>query len=282
MTYNNQPAYNPVFANTNSVVVLGAVAREVDIKVSERGVKVARLTVAGEEIITDAEGKQRRMPFYEQGVFVGKRADKIEALGLQPGEAVLMDGKFKQRDVKDADGNERKQLEIDYANVSRALGFAEAERSKDAGGAIRLVGGFAKASVYGKVIGNGGELRYTQQGTPIFNFSVNARATWKQGDEWVSDAAFVRTTVWGPLGEELASLEVAKGMEAFIEGRPNRGSYEKDGRKVYTLDINATRVVISEGTGGGGGNGGGSASLDNLPDPFESFGGEEAEEELPF
>lgn len=288
-TYNNEVS-NPVFSNTNAVRVLGAVARAPEFKVNKGGKLMGRLTVAGEELIIDQEGKTRRIPFYEQVVYNGKRAETLKEMNLTAGDAVLLDGKFKQYAMTDADGVERKQLEIDYGKVRKAIGYSEANRTKDAAGSLRLEGGFCLAAAQGKVIGKGGELRYTQSGQAVFNFSINARASWKDAnDTWQNDAAFIRVTVWGELAVELAQLEVAKGMEALVEGRPKRGKFERDGKTVYTLEIEAHRVVIAEGVESGGNGGGYSGGgLDALPDPFAGFGEEDDtpanqnEEDLPF
>lgn len=285
-TYQND-VRNPVLAQTNSVTILAAVARDPEIReaTATKGAMI-RISMAAEELVIGDDGKQRRLPIYEQAIFSGKQADKYIALGLKAGDAVLADGRFTQREVSDGKGGTFKRLDVSYGALRRAVGFNAMERSKDAGGGIRLVGGFARATVFGRVIGNGGELMGTTR--KVFKFSVNARAAWKDQDgSWVSDAAFVRSNVWGPLGEELNAIGVVKGMEAFVEGRPSRGSYKnKEGDTVYTLEIEAIRVILAEGMEGEGNaasrSGGG---LDSLP-PLPSLGGldlgGDQDDDLPF
>jgi len=83
------------------------------------------------------------------------------------------------------------------------------------------------------------ELRYTGQGTPVASFSlaVNRR---KQKDK-PQEADFIRCVAWGATGENLSKYQ-SKGNQIAVHGRIQTGSYEKDGRKVYTTDVIAEEI----------------------------------------
>lgn len=54
-------------------------------------------------------------------------------------------------------------------------------------------------------------------------------------------ADFIRVRVWGKQAENCANY-LAKGRQVLIQGNIETGSYEKDGRRVYTTEVRAARV----------------------------------------
>ena len=58
-------------------------------------------------------------------------------------------------------------------------------------------------------------------------------------------ADFINITVWGKQAENCANYLV-KGRLVAVSGRIQTGSYEKDGRRVYTTDVVAERVQFLE------------------------------------
>ena len=78
------------------------------------------------------------------------------------------------------------------------------------------------------------EIRYTKDGTAAGNFTLAVDRRFKR--EGSPEADFPRCTVWGKTAE-LAEKYLKKGTKIMVAGRIQTGSYEKDGRKVYTTDI---------------------------------------------
>ncbi len=107
--------------------------------------------------------------------------------------------------------------------------------------------GINKAIIIGR-LGRDPEIRYSQQGTAVVNFSV---AT---SDEWVDKASgekrertqWHRIVVFGKLGE-ICEKYLAKGRQVYIEGRIQTSDYEKDGQKHYVTDIVANNVQFLGG-----------------------------------
>ena len=58
-------------------------------------------------------------------------------------------------------------------------------------------------------------------------------------------ADFIPIVVFGKQAENAVKYLV-KGRKVAVEGRINTGSYEKDGKKVYTTDVIAERVEFLE------------------------------------
>lgn len=84
------------------------------------------------------------------------------------------------------------------------------------------------------------ELRYTPTGTAIGKFTLALNRPKKDGQDQQAD--FINITTFGKLAENCANY-LAKGRKAAVEGRLNSGSYtNKDGVKVYTVDVIANNV----------------------------------------
>lgn len=73
----------------------------------------------------------------------------------------------------------------------------------------------------------------------------------KDTDEWENDTHFNRVTFFGDRGERVAKYGV--GDLLHVRGRVRQSSYEKDGQRVYTVDLIADDFgrVIKRGEAGG-------------------------------
>ncbi len=112
------------------------------------------------------------------------------------------------------------------------------------------------------LIGNLGkdpEVRYTQSGTAVTNFSLatNEQFTKKDGNredrtEWHNIVAWGRTA-------ELCSQYLSKGRQVYLEGRLQTREWEdREGNKRRTTEVvaNTVQFLGNRGAGGGGGGGG--------------------------
>ena len=83
------------------------------------------------------------------------------------------------------------------------------------------------------------EMRYTQGGMAVARFSIVI-------DRMKEGADFPSIVVFGKQAENCEKY-LAKGRQVGITGRIQTGSYEKDGRKIYTTDVVASRVEFLGG-----------------------------------
>lgn len=93
------------------------------------------------------------------------------------------------------------------------------------------------------------ESRQTQSGTATATFSVAVDRNNGAGKEKTAD--FIRCVAWGKTAEHLAKY-FSKGKPIAIEGNIKTGSYEKDGKKVYTTDVWVDKVEFVGNKGDGG------------------------------
>ena len=91
------------------------------------------------------------------------------------------------------------------------------------------------------------EMRVLQSGaaTTRFTLAVDRAMSKEKKQEAQSKgnptADFIPVTVWGKQAENCAEY-LAKGRMVAVSGRITTGSYEKDGKRVYTTDITAHNV----------------------------------------
>jgi single-strand DNA-binding protein len=114
------------------------------------------------------------------------------------------------------------------------------------------------------LVGNLGadpELKYTPSNRAVCNLSVATNEVWKdKSGQKQEKTEWHRVNVWGEQAENCSKF-LAKGRMVYVEGRLQTRSWDdKDGKKRYSTEVVADRVVFLGGGAGaenGGGGGGG-------------------------
>lgn len=104
-----------------------------------------------------------------------------------------------------------------------------------------------KVMIIGR-LGQDPEMKYTPSGAAVCNFSVATSENWtdKSGQKQ-ERTEWHRIVVWGKLAE-LCNQYLAKGRQAYIEGKLQTRSWDdKDGNKRYTTEILANTVQFLGG-----------------------------------
>ena len=96
------------------------------------------------------------------------------------------------------------------------------------------------ANIIGRVC-NDVELRYTPSQMAVVKLNVAV----DDGYGEKKKTYFIPVTVFGKQAENCEKF-VSKGKRIAVTGKIVTGSYEKDGRKVYTTDVVADRVEFLE------------------------------------
>ncbi|MEM7217168.1 MAG: single-stranded DNA-binding protein [Pseudomonadota bacterium] len=136
------------------------------------------------------------------------------------------------------------------------------------------------------LIGNLGrdpETRYSQNGSPITNFSVATTENWRdrtsgenqERTEWHNVVVFNRLA-------EICGEYLRKGSKVYIEGQLRTSSWEADGQKKYRTEVYAREMQMLDSRGGGMGGGmsggmGGGAQYDQGPPARSSSGAASAD-----
>lgn len=87
------------------------------------------------------------------------------------------------------------------------------------------------------------DMRKGNSGTTVCKMTVAVDSNY--GDK--KDTSFIPVVVFGKIAENCEKY-LSKGSQVAVVGRIQTGSYEKDGRKVYTTDVIASSVeFLSKG-----------------------------------
>lgn len=89
------------------------------------------------------------------------------------------------------------------------------------------------------------ELRYTQSGLPVANFTIAStpRTFDRQANEWKDgDALFLRASVWREFAEHVAG-SLTKGMRVLAQGRLRQRSYQdRDGNNRTAVELEVDEI----------------------------------------
>ncbi len=108
-------------------------------------------------------------------------------------------------------------------------------------------------------LGKDPEIRYTQSGTAVANFTIATSRTYKKENERVEETEWHRIVAFGRTAEVCGEY-LGKGSQIYIEGRIQTRSWDdKDGNKRWTTEIitDSMKMLGSKAdraSQGGGGN----------------------------
>lgn len=107
-----------------------------------------------------------------------------------------------------------------------------------------------KALIYGNLTRDP-ELRSLPSGIQVCSFSLATNRRYKDRDgNWQEAADYHNIVVFGRQAETSAQY-LKKGSGAFVEGRLQTRSWDKDGQKQYRTEVVADRVQFGPRVGGG-------------------------------
>lgn len=135
-----------------------------------------------------------------------------------------------------------------------------------------MAGGLNKVQLIGNTVRDP-ELRFTQGGTPVCNFSVAVNRPGGMDDQTgrrrETETEFFSVVAWEKLAEVCNQL-ITKGRLLYIEGRLQTRSWEgQDGQKRYRTEVVASTMLL----------------LDSRPQSGESSAAppvDEDDQDLPF
>jgi single-strand DNA-binding protein len=165
--------------------------------------------------------------------------------------------------------------------------------------------GVNKAILLGN-LGKDPELRFTQSGTAVANFSLATTERRKRGEEWVDQTEWHNIVAWGRQAE-ICNQYLQKGSQVYIEGRIQTRKWEgQDGNTRYMTEVVVNEIQFlgrtkgpgqdaggygggAQGSGGpnrggggqaqGGAGGGGSPGPEDFPGPDDGF---DPNDDVPF
>jgi single-strand DNA-binding protein len=96
-------------------------------------------------------------------------------------------------------------------------------------------------------VGKNPEIRYTQSGTAVANFSLAVGERRKVGNEWKDHTEWFSIVAWSKLAETCSNY-LSKGKQVYIEGRLQTRKWDdRDGNTRYSTEIVADQLVLLGG-----------------------------------
>ena len=94
--------------------------------------------------------------------------------------------------------------------------------------------------------GSDAEVRHTQAGKPVTNFSLATNRRWKDANgKYQSNTQWHRCVVYGPLAEYAAKL--GKGSHLMVEGELRTREYDREvanGKKTLKVPMAVAEVIV--------------------------------------
>lgn len=118
------------------------------------------------------------------------------------------------------------------------------------------------------------ELKQTQNGVSVARFTI---AVSRRFDKETAD--FINCVAWRNTAE-FVSKYFSKGSSIAVVGSIQTGSYEKDGQKFYTTDVNVDEAYFAGSKASN--ESGTSEGAENMPQEFGGFTPIATDDDLPF
>ena len=126
-------------------------------------------------------------------------------------------------------------------------------------------------------LGKDPEVKYTQGGDPVANFSLATSETWKKDGEKKEKTEWHNIVAWKKLAD-LAKQYLSKGRLVYVEGKLQTRKWDdKDGNERRTTEIVASNIVFLESNGNGK-----QQHADPDPGPGPAMSDEITDDDIPF
>jgi single-strand DNA-binding protein len=236
----------------NHVYLLGALARDPELRYTPSGMAVLDLVVAGDDNIVGNDGKPRVLPWYHRTSLLGKQAEGV-ADQLKAGDPVMVEGALEFRTWETPEGAKRSQVSVKALRVEAALPGNRLEvTTRDSQGGYRLTNALNEVVLIGNLTRDA-ELRYTPAGDAVTTASVAVNESWKdKTGNWQEKTHYIEVNLWRELAETAGTLK--KGDPIMVMGRlVNESWTDKEGNKRNSTRVEGRRVeALSRGPGSTG------------------------------
>ena len=134
----------------NHVFLIGALARDPELRYTPSGTAVFEATVAGEDHLIGTDGRERKLPWYHRVSILGKPAEWQAERNLKGGDAVMVEGSLEYSQWEAPEGGKRSMVRVKALRMEQ-LGY-EPELVSDAGGGVRMGSGMNEVVLIGNVV----------------------------------------------------------------------------------------------------------------------------------
>ncbi len=93
------------------------------------------------------------------------------------------------------------------------------------------------------------ELKYTQNGFAISNFSIAVNRNRKSGEQWIEEVSYFEINLFGKSAENLKQY-LLKGKQIAVDGELRQDRWEQDGQSRSKVIVVANSVQLLGGNSG--------------------------------
>jgi single-strand DNA-binding protein len=132
-------------------------------------------------------------------------------------------------------------------------------------------------------VGKDPEVRYSQSGTPVANFSLATNETFKDRNEWQERTEWHNIVAWQRLAEIVGEY-VAKGSKVYVAGKLQTASWEdrQSGERKYRTEIVARDLLLLGPRENSVGDHRGPTHNENEDQPSPAGSGDIVDQDIPF
>ncbi|AXH00673.1 single-stranded DNA-binding protein (plasmid) [Deinococcus wulumuqiensis] len=223
----------------NHVFLIGALARDPELRYTPSGLAIFEATVAGNDQVVGHDGQIRSLPWYHRVSILGKPAEWQAERNLKAGDAVLVEGALQHRQWEAPEGGKRSAVDVKALRMEQ-LGY-QAELVQDAGGGVRMNGAMNEVRIVGNLTRDA-EIRYTQSGDAVLQLSVAVNESYQdRNGQRQEKTHYVDVQMWRELAESMKDAK--KGDPIMVSGRLiNESWQDREGNKRNTTKIEASRA----------------------------------------
>jgi single-strand DNA-binding protein len=227
----------------NTVLLIGALARDAELRYTPNGAAVLSLTVAGDSVVTDANGDARSLPWYQRVEYVSRTAESLFET-IKAGHAVLVEGRLDYQSWENEQGERRSKVVV---RANRVEPLAQSERTEhvitDKIGGFRLIDAVNRATISGN-LARDPVVRHTQNGHSVASVAVAVTESWKDAEgNWQQKPHYIDVNLWHGLADTAATLK--KGDPVLVTGRLTNDSWtDASGQKRSSVKLEAERLEL--------------------------------------
>lgn len=241
----------------NNVLLIGALARDPELRYTPSGTAVFEGTLAGEERITKNDGTTTSIPWYHRFSLLGKSAEYAAEQNHKAGHILRISGQIDYSEWTDTNsGKNRSAIKI---KVTPGVGIQRLEDRddalvNDAGGGVRLSndgGAFNQVMLSGNLTRDA-ELRHTKSGDAVTSLRLAINEKWRDRNGAENNKThYIQIELWREAAT--AAQNHKKGQGLFVLGRLENTSFtNKDGDKVSATQVSPQICEVAVRTGEGG------------------------------
>lgn len=137
----------------------------------------------------------------------------------------------------------------------------------------------AVCTIVGRLVRDA-ELKYTNSGAAVCNFSMASNWSRKKGEEWVEEVSYFDFVMFGRRAESLHK-HLTKGTKLAIAASPRQERWEKDGQKQSRVKFYVDDLNFAGGKSEGGSSSG-ATEYGSQPGDIGYQGKSDFEDSIPF